>query len=141
MRNINTDPKQEQAVGAFLNRFGTTVSVDQLCNEGVVLSDLSGRKVAPAYGVIREQMIHTGQPYAEIMVIVLDGGVIAGWVRAESLMFAEDRYIVPVKALNPVPDTFDFAQPCPHMSVYGGIYTDDMPGWQCLGCGQTIIVR
>lgn len=141
MRNINTDPNQEKAVGAFLNRFGTTVTLDELCNEGVVLRDRGGRTVAPGYGVIREQMIHTGQPYAEIMVIVLDGGVLAGWVRAEAMLPAEDRFLVPVKALNPMPDTLDFVQPCPHMSVYGGIYTDDRAGWECLGCGQTIIVR
>lgn len=141
MRNINTDPNQEKAVGAFLNCFGKTVNLDELCNEGVVLTDRGGRKVAPSYGVIRGEMIHTGQPYAEIMVIILDGGVLAGWVRSETMMFAEDRYLVPVKALNPIPDAFDFVQPCPHMSVYGGIYTDDRPGWECLGCGQTIIVR
>jgi hypothetical protein len=141
VQNINTDPNQQEAIAAFVNAYATTVSVDDLCNEGIVLTDLGGHKVAPAYGEVRAAVIHTGKPYAEIMVIYLKGGIPAGWVRSESMMDASDRWMVPVTALNRMPDSFNFVQECPHMSVYGGVYTEDRDGWECLGCSKTIIVR
>jgi|JI9StandDraft_1071089.scaffolds.fasta_scaffold18970_3 hypothetical protein len=137
----NTDPKQRQVIGNFLDMFHLSITVDDFCNEGVVVKDLNGRTVAPCYGELREDMIHVGKPYAEIMVIGLDDGMFVGWVRAAAMVDAGDRYLVPVKTLNKLPRIFDFVQPCPHLSVYGGVSLPGSELWECLGCGQEIVVR
>jgi hypothetical protein len=137
----NTDQNQRQVIGTFLDRFHISVHVDDFCNEGIVVTDQGGHRVAPAYGEIREGVVHTGEPYADIMVIGLKGGVLAGWVHADALKDAGDRFLVPVKSLNKMPSQFNFIQECPHLSVYGGVNTEDRKGWECLGCGQVIILR
>lgn len=141
MQTSNTDPNQRKVMESFLTRYAVTVLVDDLTNEGVVLRDNGGRKVAPAYGEIRGDMIHTGHPYADIMIIGVQEGVLIGWVHADTMTDVGDRCLVPVKSLNKMPNTFNFVQECPHMAVYGGVHTEDRKGWECLGCGKTIVLQ
>lgn len=139
MRNINTDPNQNKVVGSFVNKYAINISVDDFCNEGVVLKDLNGRTVAPAYGVVHGKMIHTGKPYAEIMVIGTDNGVLLGWVRADLMVDVGAYHMVPVNGLNKLPDSMRFLEECPHLSVYGGIYTEQSKGWECLNCQKVLV--
>jgi hypothetical protein len=139
VRNINTDPNQNKVVGAFVNKYAINLSVDDFCNEGVVLKDRSGHKVAPAYGEIHGKMIHTGKPYAEIMVLGIGEGVLIGWIRADLMVDVGSYFMAPMKGLNKLPDSFNFVEECPHLSVYGGVYTEGSKGWECLNCGKVIV--
>ena len=139
MRTINTDPQQQKVIESFVNLFGVTVSVDDLCNEGIVLKDQAGRKVAPAHADQRGDMFHTGKPYADIMVIGV-GGILVGWCHATSMVDVGDRFLVPVKALYPLPKTFNFVQPCAHLSVHGGVSRTPTT-WECLGCSIEIVMQ
>lgn len=136
---MTSDLRQKKVIGSFVDRYAVNVSVDDFCNEGIVLTDISGHKVAPVYGEIRGNMIHTGSPYADIMVIGLEGGVLAGWVRSDSMIDLVDRHMVPVNSLNKMPSTFNFIQECPHLSVFGGVHSEDSEGWECLGCGIVVV--
>ena len=136
---MTSDPGQKKIIGSFVDRYSLDVTVDDFCPEGIVLTDTGGHRVAPVYGEIRGNMIHTRSPYADIMVIGLDGGILAGWVRSDSMIDMVDRHMVPVKSLNKMPTDFNFIQECPHMSVFGGVHSEDSNGWECLGCGIIIV--
>lgn len=143
MRNSNTDPNQNKVIGLFANKFGTKVSVDDFCNEGIVLTDESGHKVAPAYGEIHGKMVHTGAPYADIMVLGVisksgDASLI-GWIRSDLMVDVGAYHMAPLKGLNKIPDTFDFREECPHLSVYGGVFKEDTKGWECFGCSKVLV--
>jgi hypothetical protein len=141
--NSNTDPNQNKVIGAFVNRYGMSVKVDDFCNEGVVLRDNGGRKVAPAYGKIQGKMIHTGAPYADIMVLGIDSGseqaALIGWIRADLMVNVGAYYMAPLKGLNKMPETLNFAEECPHLSVFGGVYKEDTKGWECLACSKVLV--
>lgn len=139
MRNINTDPNQRKVIEAFVNRFALELSVDDFCNEGIVLKDQAEHKVAPAYAEIQGKMLHTGAPYADIMVFGVQEGTLIGWVRADLMINLGSYHMVPLKSLNPLPDQFLFVEQCPHLSVYGGVYTEESKGWECLGCAKVIV--
>jgi hypothetical protein len=109
-----------------------------MVSQGLVVEDVAGRKIGVAYGVIRGSLVHTGTPYAEIMAIGTKDGVLIGWIQSDKMTDANDRYLISLKALNPMPSKFDFAQPCPHMSVYGGYMDNDEQNWRCFGCDKVI---
>lgn len=139
MRNINTDPNQNKVISSFVNKYGLEIKVDDFCNEGIVLTDQGGHKVAPGYGELHGKMVHTGAPYADIMVIGLADGMLLGWIRADLMVNLGEYHMAPMKSLNKLPDTFNFVEECPHLSVYGGVYTEESKGWECLGCGKVIV--
>lgn len=139
MRNINTDPNTNKVVESFLNRYALSLHVDDFCNEGIVLKDQAEHTVAPAFGEIHGKMLHTAEPYADIMVFGVQGGALIGWIRSDLMVNLGAYHMVPLKSLNPLPDQFMFVEQCPHLSVYGGVYTEDSKGWECLGCGKVIV--
>lgn len=139
MRNINTDPNQRKVIDSFVNKYCVNLQVDDFCNEGVILTDNTGHKVAPAYGEIHGSMLHTGAPYADIMVLGIDNGVLIGWIRADLMINVGEYFMAPMKGLNKLPDKFNFVEECPHLSVYGGVYKEDSQGWECLGCAKVLV--
>jgi len=134
-----TNPDQSEATRNFLNNYKINLSVDDFVKQGVLVKDRSGRTVGVAYGELRDGTIHTGEPYADVMVISLRGGVLAGWIHKDKMVDADDRFLVKMKSLSKLPKDFDFVQECPHLSVYGGVFNDDEQNWECLGCGKLII--
>jgi hypothetical protein len=109
-----------------------------MLSEGVVVHDQANRSIGITYGLIRGIFVHTGTPYADIMVIGTKDGILLGWIQSDKMTDANDRFLVSVKALNPMPTTFNFAQPCPHMSVYGGYLDNIEKNWRCFGCDKVI---
>lgn len=123
----------------FVERYHPNFSVDNFLNEGLIFRDQNGYSVGIAISTLRDGVLHTKAPYADIMVLGTEDGLMLGWVAREKMKDADDRYLVPVKALNKMPRLMKFSQPCPHMSVYGGYYDDDEDNWRCYGCGQIMV--
>lgn len=134
----STDPNQNATTALFLDRYSPNLSVDNIVSQGVKVKDNNGRMVGVATGTLREQMFHTGAPYAEVMVLGTPT-MLLGWVHEDKFIDAGDRFLVPVQSLIPLPAKFDFAQPCPHLSVYGGFYDSDRDVWICGSCGTALV--
>ena len=129
---------QRKVTVSLVERYGLDVAMDNMTADGVVVHDFQDRKVGAAFGVVRGGLVHTGKPYADIMVIGTRDGLLIGWLQAEKMTDANDRFLVSLQALNPMPAKFDFAQPCPHMSVYGGYLDNEENNWRCFGCDKII---
>jgi len=133
-----TDQRQRKIIASVIERYKLNPSVDILTSEGAVFSDAQNRKIGVCHGELRGNLIHTGKPYADIMVVGSKDGLLLGWISSDKMSDANDRFLVPAKALNAMPSKFDFCQPCPHMSVYGGFLAIEENHWWCFGC-DTII--
>jgi hypothetical protein len=136
--NSLDNPDQRKVTVSLVERYGLDVQMDDFTADGVVVHDAHDRKVGAAFGVVRGGLVHTGKPYADIMVIGTRDGLLIGWLQAEKMTDANDRFLVSLQALNPMPTKFDFAQPCPHMSVYGGYLDNEENNWRCFGCDKII---
>lgn len=123
----------------FLDKYKPTMTVDNIINEGVIFKDQNNRSVGVSVGEIREKLVHTSKPYADIMVIGLNDGILIGWIDASAMIDADDRYLVHLDSLNKLPRLLDFRQDCAHLSVHGGVNETDGPNWRCLGCGKIIV--
>jgi len=129
---------QKKITSSLIERYSLSPTVDDITSRGALFRDLAERKIGVCYGEIRGNLIHTSAPYADIMVIGTNQGMLLGWIDGDKMTDATDRFLIPVKALSPMPTTFRFAQKCPHMSVYGG-YLDRSEGhWRCFGCDALI---
>lgn len=127
-----------EVVASLIEKYSLSTTVDNVTVAGALFTDGAGRSVGVCHGEVRGNLIHTSSPYADIMVVGAGDGVLLGWIDANKMTDAADRFLVPVKALNSMPQTFRFTQKCPHMSVYGG-YLDRSEGhWRCFGCDSLI---
>lgn len=124
---------------SFVERYHPHFSVDNFLNEGLIFKDQNGYSVGIAVAVIRDGILHTAKPYADIMVLGTEDGLMLGWVPREKMNNAEDRYLVHAEALNKMPRLMKFSQECPHMSVHGGYYDEEEANWRCFACEQIIV--
>lgn len=129
---------QKKITSSLIERYSLSPTVDDITSRGALFKDLDNRKIGVCYGEIRGNLIHTTDPYADIMVVGSKDGLLLGWITSDKMSDASDRFLVPAKALNAMPKTFKFAQPCPHMSVYGGYLDVEENNWRCFDC-DTII--
>jgi len=129
---------QKKITSSLIERYSLSPTVDDITSRGALFRDLAERKIGVCYGEIRGNLIHTTEPYADIMVVGSKDGLLLGWITSDKMSDASDRFLVPAKALNAMPKAFMFAQPCPHMSVYGGFLDVEENNWRCFGC-DTII--
>ena len=127
---------EAEYLAQLVESFGLNLTIKNLDEHGLILQDLKGRSVRPIFATWRSGSAHLKNPYADIVIIIIDG-LIAGWIESERLEDAEDRFIVDLKLLHKMPTIFSFDRICPHLSVYGGILNDKF--WECLGCGERIV--
>lgn len=79
--------------------------------------------------------------YTDILVLE-QSGLLLGWTRRGRITEVDDKtFVLRAKALNPMPETWDFAESCPHMSVFGGWWNNEEGAWQCFGCGVSLAGR
>lgn len=130
-----TDDEFKQIVN-IIQRYDLKLNIKNFDQYGLRLIDTSKRVVRVCNGDLRQGKVHVQNPHADIAIVFADG-LLAGWTSEDKLEDIVDRMLIDVKALNPMPDTFNFRQPCAHMSVHGGFYDGEF--WQCAGCGQKLI--
>lgn len=123
----------------LVENYGLNLTVDNFSYNLFLMYDASGRSVSVVKSEVREGKVHTAQPRTDILVFATGTPpVIIGWTTKDRLQDAEDRFIVSTKSLFPMPNTFNFAVPCPHMEIYGGFWNEEERAWECYGCGRVI---
>lgn len=128
-----------RAQAHIVQRYDLQMEMDNFQKACLTFPDLNGRSVG-MYSV------NTVDGYArsetakstEVLVLV-EEGMILGWVsEGQVLDIGQPWFSLNVKALNPMPKVFDFAQPCPHLAVHGGWWVSEDKAWECFGCGRYI---
>jgi hypothetical protein len=137
MVSINIQGTQDISQHPIVQRYELSLTVDNINEHGLILEDLAGKSIGVCAGELRGNLIHSTAPYADITVIMTKG-LILGWIQSDKMTDAGDRSLISAQALNPMPDSFLFTQPCPHLSVYGGYLDLDEKNWRCFGCDKII---
>ena len=119
-----------------IDTYDLELTIKNLDTDGLILWDSKGRSVRIVFGSWRNKTVHIPVPNSDI-AIVATAGIIGGWIESEKLEYLEDRCIVDLKMLYPLPDTFCFDQYCGHLTDHGGIYEGEF--WECLGCGKLLV--
>ena len=132
--------EQRNSIVNFVELYNIEQKIDDFVADGICATDISGRTVSVIHGTIREGVVHLPiKPYTDITVVAVDDAMFIGWIRSDKIKDADDRFILNVKSLSPMPREFDFAQTCAHMSEWGGWFVDG--NWECAGCGQQVILN
>ena len=119
-----------------IDQYGLDLTIKNLDAQGLVLWDTKGRSVRVTFGEWRNKTVHVPPPESDI-AIVITGGIIGGWIESEKLEFLEDRCIVDLNILHPLPTDFCFDQYCSHLVEHGGFYEGEF--WECFGCGKELV--
>ncbi len=132
------DATEEQLDGfvRIIEQYGLELTVKNLDARGLVLRDSKDRTVRITFGQWRNKTVHVPPPESDI-AIVFTGGILGGWIESEKLEYLEDRCIVDLNILNPMPEDFCFDQYCSHLVDHGGFYSGSL--WECASCGKELV--
>lgn len=125
------------AIKSILDMYSITPTIHNLDGKGFLFQDLKGRTARVVLGSWKKKDVYIQDPCADIMILNLDG-LNVGWIESSKLEDLEDRFVVELKSLAPMPDTFSFDQKCAHLIEHGGFY-DGGRSWECIGCGMELI--
>lgn len=118
-----------------VERYNLEPTVRNFDSFGFYLKDLKNRIIRVTTGSYNDDVVHIAPFTGDIAIIFVDG-MCLGWADKDDFMDAEDIYILKTKAIQPMPDQFDFYKTCPHLEEYGGFLQDNY--WECAGCGTLI---
>ena len=139
-RRAKLDNNFAELVEVFVEKYHLNVSIDSVKNGRVFFTDLNGKSVSIYLSDIRSGKLHCVNPASDILVFATgDPPMFIGWTFRENLQDADDRFLVGVKVLYNLPDTFVFVRPCPHMEEFGGFYNETDGAWECFGCGSQLV--
>lgn len=128
--------EQLDVIMNIIDTYDLELTINNLDAQGLVLWDTKNRSVRITFGQWRNKTVHIPAPESDI-AIVATSGIIGGWIESPKLEYLEDRCIVDLKILSPMPDTFCFDEYCSHLTEHGGIYEGEF--WICCGCGRELI--
>lgn len=105
---------------------------------GVAVRDQADRTVG-VYPVemVQKFLVGKGEMFSDVAILSLKG-LLIGWVNKSQVVQSEGNWTTLHAQVRQLPDVFNFATPCPHLSVYGGIYDDDLSAWVCFGCDEAL---
>ena len=125
-----------EKIGIIAERYSVEPTIMNFDGHGFRFIDDAKRTVRVCDGNFRDDVIHVKKPHSDIAVVFADG-MLSGWIQSSKLTDIEDRMLVNPKSLNPMPDDFNFRQPCSHIEDHGGFYDGEL--FQCAGCGQVLV--
>ena len=105
---------------------------------GWLFHDENKNTVAILSATLREGMLYTSEPYADVTVFERNG-MMLGWIQSDKIITTGDLWFTPKGTLEAMPSKLRFAVTCPHLSVYGGWLDQDHDFWTCFGCGKRIV--
>lgn len=132
------EPETREGAQAFINKYNPALTIDNFHPKGIKFEDQLGQVVVVVAGTIGEQYIKFTKAHADIFVVVQDSTLL-GWTHKNSVIDAEDQYIMPVGSLSKMPRELKFAQECPHLSYFGGWKFGDDKYLYCFGCGKQVV--
>ena len=130
-------PEIRAGAEAFIDKYQPELTVDNFYPQGIKFTDDLGQTIVVVNAKTQGDYIIFTKANADVFVI-LEDGLMIGWVHQSSLIDAEDQYMMPVGSLNKMPRHIKFAQDCPHISYFGG-YKFDSKYVLCFGCGKEVV--
>ena len=138
-RFAGMDPNLAQATKGFLERYQPELDVERnFSPHGWLFHDENKNTVAILSATLREGMLYTSEPYADVTVFERNG-MMLGWIQSDKIITTGDLWFTPKGTLEAMPSKLRFAVTCPHLSVYGGWLDQDHDFWTCFGCGKRIV--
>lgn len=125
-----------EVVEHFVTRYKMRPDIKNFLGGGFIGTDTAGRTFSLLEVENRANKLYFPEPKTEVIVLV-DGFVILGWVRAKKAKQIEDRWSVPVGALQPLPTELSFEETCMHLSKHGGWSLGE--SWFCFGCDRELV--
>lgn len=139
-RGRNDTSEFSEAVARLIFRYDADLSFDSFKDDrGVQIVDAAGRTVALYPVTLIDGSIRCERSVFTDVLVLADGGMVLGWLKADEVTEVDDMFVVSPKSLHPMPGEFDFAQGCPHMAVHGGLFHEDTDTWECFGCGEHLV--
>jgi hypothetical protein len=129
-----------ESVARLILKYDANLDFDSFRDHrGITLLDHSGRTVA-CYPVITvDGSVRCDKVAFSDVLVLVEGSIVLGWVRRLDVTEIDSSFVLSVKNLNRMPKVFDFAQECPHLSVYGGYWNISDDAWECFGCGIQLV--
>ena len=124
------------AIHNIIQKYNIEPTIRNLDSHGFLFTDLKGRTVRICMAKWRQKEIYISNPFADIVVVNLDG-MIVGWIESSKIEDLEDRFVIKLASLSPLPEKFSFDQKCAHLEDHGGYCEDGQ--WICFNCGIGII--
>jgi hypothetical protein len=132
------DKEYHEAVSAILSQYSVPVVMDNFSDRrGFVFPDAKKRTVGFYPVANLGGQLRGPKPYTDICVLI-EGRMVLGWLPWDKPTVIDDEFSVSARALMPMPDTWDFAVPCPHLVKFGGVWDAESGSWTCFGCGVSI---
>lgn len=127
-------------IAKLVERYGINLDLSNFSDQrGIVFQDLLSRSVAVYQAQFKSSFLLVEQEAFTDVMILASGKMTLGWAAKAQIKESDGAFTVAPKQLRLLPDAFSFNIPCPHMSEYGGIYSDDDEGWICFGCDELIL--
>lgn len=131
---------QKKSIINFIELYNLEININNFVDSGIIFHDLSQRTVAPIFSKIKDNVVELSiKPFTDITVISINDGMFIGWIRSDKINISDQEFSIGLKSLSPMPNEFNFAQICAHMSEWGGWFIDG--NWECAGCGQQIVIN
>lgn len=132
----NKSKEELLAINSILETYNITPTINNLDGKGFLFEDLKGRTARVMVGFWKKKEVYIQDPCADIMILNLDG-LNVGWIESSKLEDLEDRFVVKLSTLLPMPDSFSFDQRCAHLAEHGGFF--EGKHWTCCNCGVELI--
>lgn len=136
LNRLGKPPEEVRSIMNIVDKYNIKPTIRNFDQYGFLLRDKRKRTVRISHGKYRYKNIHIQDPKADIVIVFADDMLI-GWIESGKLQDIEDRMLVDVKAINPMPPDLDFKKLCPHLEVHGGFLEDGY--WTCAGCGLRLV--
>lgn len=130
-----------KAINAFAENYGAKVTVNSFNGENVVFKDLSNRSVVVTNARKHGSLLYVSCRYpVDVFVFTLGNDRdIIGWCQCDKMIDAGSELVVDVGSIYPMPDDFNFGQPCAHGARHGMWMDESSDKWVCFGCGLKIV--
>lgn len=121
----------------FVTKYKPELTVNNFHSKGIKFDDGLDQTVVLVLSNSDGKYFRFVKAQADIFVLVEDG-MLLGWVHRSSVIDAGDEFMMPVGSLNRMPKDLRFAQECKHLSYFGGVKVDS-DHFTCFGCGKEVV--
>jgi hypothetical protein len=140
-RGRNDTSEFSGALARLIFKYDADLNFDSFKDDrGVQIIDRAGRSVGLYPVAVIDGSIRCERSVYTDVLVLADGPMTLGWItRSEVSEVDPDIFVVGPKSVHQMPTEFDFAQACPHMAVYGGVWLNMDEVWECFGCGEHLV--
>lgn len=128
-------------VVSVVKKYDLEITMDCFSNPALfVFKDTNNRSVGVYDCIVTDGAIRSFTEFLTNIAVIADGTMILGWLSSDQATKHDEGFNAITQSLRPMPKgRFDFAIPCPHLMVYGGIWRHGQSSWECFGCGEYLV--